>query len=204
MQPRWTSIILFPELPQRLPALPKNGNWNAEAVLQKEKEKGRECFVGSVAPWCLPSSVRQVEGATVWHCDSGTARRLEHTGHPYLTAQNYLICVAAAFGTRVCNEKAYSSVTSRREKKKKNLSGKQVRRQLMWDTCRIHAAHLNLTLSASLYVGGEAQWCLLCSAGEHGSLQSTRTDAITPIHNCQWHHHRRSQTERQLQHKLLT
>lgn len=43
------------------------------------------------------------------------------------------------------------------KRKKKNLSGKQVRRQLMWDTCRIHAAHLNLTLSASLYVGGEAQ-----------------------------------------------
>lgn len=207
MQPRWTSIILFPELPQRLPALPKNGNWNAEAVLQKEKEKGRECFVGSVAPWCLPSSVRQVEGATVWHCDSGTARRLEHTGHPYLTAQHRGRTTSSAWQLPLAPEFAMRKPTLQLQvggkRKKKNLSGKQVRRQLMWDTCRIHAAHLNLTLSASLYVGGEAQWCLLCSAGEHGSLQSTRTDAITPIHNCQWHHHRRSQTERQLQHKLL-
>lgn len=58
---------------------------------------------------------------TVTRLDSTQA---EHTGHPYLTAQhrtNYLICVAAAFGTRVCNEKAYSSVTSRREKKNKPL-----------------------------------------------------------------------------------
>lgn len=109
--------------------------------LQKGKEKGRECFVGSVAPQCLPSSVRQVEGATVLtltHLGQRTAHRLEHTGHPYLTAS----CAgAAAFGTRVCNEKPTLQL---------QVGGKQVRKQLMWDARRTHAAHLNVTLSAPL------------------------------------------------------
>lgn len=116
--------------------------------LQKGKEKGRECFVGSVAPQCLPSSVRQVEGATVLtltHLGQRTAHRLEHTGHPYLTAQHTrttcLMCGAAAFGTRVCNEKPTLQL---------QVGGKQVRKQLMWDARRTHAAHLNVTLSAPL------------------------------------------------------
>lgn len=102
---------------------------------------------------CHPVSGRQKEPLfdTVTRLDSTQAgTHWASLSHRSAQRTNYLICVAAAFGTRVCNEKAYSSVTSRREKKKKNLSGKQVRRQLVWDTCRIHAAHLNLTLSASL------------------------------------------------------
>lgn len=63
-------------------------------------------------------------------------------------------------------------------KRKINLSGKQVRRQLVWDTRRTHAAHLNLTPSApSTWEGkhGDASFVLLVSTGlckAHAQMQS--------------------------------
>lgn len=151
MQPRWTLIIFFSELPQRLPAVPKNGNWNVEAALQKEKEKGRECFVGNVAPRCLPSSVRQVEGATVltlwlvWDRTGWTLRTADSGQHAGWNTLGILISListqglpllpwqlplAPEFAMRKTALQLLWAVTSRRGKEKNNLSGKQVRWQM--------------------------------------------------------------------------
>lgn len=183
----WTSIILSPELPQRLPALPKSGNWNAEAALQKEKEKGRESFVGSVAPWCLP------------HCDSSG----QHAGwntlgipiSPLSTGRT----TSSAWQLPLAPEFAMRKPTLQLQvegKRKIYLSGKQVRRQLVWDTRRTHAAHLNLTPSApSTWEGKHGDAPLFCWWARVFAKHT---------HRCrQWHHHRRSQTERQLQRKSL-